>query len=80
MTTDTQSVLELCEQLSAARRAEVVDFARFLLHQESSGRDEPDVDEAWEELIGETKSRPKLDAFVKAALAEGSEPMDPQQL
>ena len=31
MTTQTQEVIRLCEQLPEAARAEVADFARFLL-------------------------------------------------
>lgn len=78
MTAETRSILELCEKLSAARQHEVMDFARFLLQQEQSNA--VDADEAWEQLIGEDKPRPKLDAFTKAALAEGSEAMDPDNL
>jgi hypothetical protein len=46
----------------------VADFARFLLARQA--------DERWEQIIAEPKPRPKLDEFVKAALAEGSEPLD----
>jgi len=80
MTTETRSVLALCEQLSAARQAEVLDFARFLLQQELGLPDDTCGDEAWETLVADTKQRPKLDAFTKAALAQGSEPLDPEQL
>jgi hypothetical protein len=31
MSTDTRELIELCERLPAAQRAEVADFARFLL-------------------------------------------------
>ena len=55
-----------------AQRAKVADFARFLL-----ARDE---DAAWERTIADPRCRPKLDAFVQSALAEGSEPLDPEKL
>lgn len=78
MAPDTKSILQLCEKLSASRRAEVEDFARFLLQQEQS--QSVDADDAWEALIGDAKPKPKLDEFAKAALAEGSEPMSPEDL
>lgn len=78
MTAETRSIVELCEKLSAARQNEVMDFARFLLQQEQASG--ADADEVWEQLIGEDKPRPKLDAFTRAALAEGSEAMDPDKL
>lgn len=53
-----------------------MDFVRFLLHQERGVSDTAGGDEAWEKLIGDAKPLPKLDAFTKAALAEGSEPLD----
>lgn len=37
MGTDTQELLNICEQLPAAKRVEVVDFARFLLAQQDQG-------------------------------------------
>jgi hypothetical protein len=50
-----------------------VDFARFLQHQ--SG------DLEWARIVDDPRSRPKLDAFVEAALREGSaEPLDHSKL
>ncbi len=72
MSTETQDVLEVCEQLPVARRAEVADFARFLLSREA--------DSAWERSIDDPMPRPKLAAFAEAALAEGSEPLEPDTL
>jgi len=68
MSTDTQELIQICEQLPETERAEVADFARFLLSKHD--------DEAWERTIADPKPRPKLDEFVRAALAEGSEPLD----
>jgi hypothetical protein len=72
MSTDTQELIHICEQLPEAERAEVADFARFLLSKHE--------DEAWERTIADPTSRPKLDEFVRAALAEGSEPLDVDKL
>jgi len=68
MSIDTQELIQICEQLPETERAEVTDFARFLLSKHD--------DEAWERSIANPKPRPKLDEFVRAALAEGSEPLD----
>ncbi len=72
MSGETQELLSICEQLPAAKRVEVADFARFLLAREG--------DERWEQIIAEPKPRPKLDAFLKESAAEGSEPLDLERL
>jgi hypothetical protein len=72
MSTDTRELIEICEQLPAAKRVEVADFARFLLARQS--------DERWEQIIADPKPRPRLDEFLKASKAEGSEPMDTDRL
>jgi hypothetical protein len=72
MSTDTKELIEICEQLPASERAEVADFARFLLSKHD--------DEAWERTIADPKPRPKLEEFVRGALAEGSEPLDLDKL
>jgi len=68
MSTDTEELIQICEQLPETQRAEVADFARFLLSKHD--------DEAWERTIADSKPRPKLDEYVRAALAEGSEPLE----
>jgi len=37
-------------------------------------------DERWEEIINDPRPRPKLDAFIEKARAEGSEPLDLDRL
>jgi len=37
-------------------------------------------DQRWEEIIDDQGPRPKLDAFVQNARAEGSEPLDLERL
>lgn len=72
MSTDTQELIEICEQLPHAKRAEVADFARFLLAREG--------DAAWERIIASGRSRPKLEAFMAASSAEGSDVLQLDQL
>ncbi len=69
MSTGTKELIRICEALAEDKRAEVADFARFLLSRQS--------DERWESTIAEAKPRPKLEAFLKASRAEGGEkPLD----
>ncbi len=72
MSAETQELLSICEQLPEAKRAEVADFARFLLAREG--------DERWEQIISETNPRPKLEAFLKESAGEGCAPMDLKRL
>ena len=72
MSTETQELIRICESLPEDERAEVTDFARFLLARHA--------DDAWERTIADPAGRPKLDEFVRAALAEGSEALDPDRL
>ena len=72
MSTETQELIRICEQLPEAERAELADFARFLLAKRQ--------DDAWERTIADPRPRPKLDEFVRAAMAEGSAPLDPESL
>ena len=50
----------------------MADFARFLLAKHD--------DDAWERMISDARPRPKLDEFVREAMAEGSEPLDVDKL
>jgi hypothetical protein len=68
----TEDIVRVCESLPADKQAEVADFARFLLARQS--------DEAWERLIAYPERRPRLDAFMESALAEGHSPLDIQKL
>jgi hypothetical protein len=72
MSTDTQELIRICEQLPQARRAEVADFARFLLAREA--------DERWEQIIASPARRTKLDAFLQESAKEAAEPLDPNRL
>ena len=66
MSTGTREIIRLCEALPEEKRAEVADFARFLLSRE----EHPD-DAAWERLLADERPRPKLETFARASKAEG---------
>ena len=66
MSSETEDLIRICEALPERERAEVADFARFLLARRE--------DDAWERAIADPRPRPKLDEFVRESLAEGSEP------
>jgi hypothetical protein len=72
MSAETQELIRICESLPEDKRAEVADFARFLLARED--------DERWERLIAFDQRRPKLDAFLRQSAAEPSTPMDLDRL
>jgi hypothetical protein len=72
MSTETQELIRICEQFPEDERAEVADFARFRLAKHE--------DDAREKTIADPRARPKLDEFVRDALAEGSEPLDVDKL
>jgi hypothetical protein len=72
MSIETQELMRICESLPEAKRAEVADFARFLLARED--------DERWEQLIASGQRRPKLDAFLRQSSAEPASPIDLERL
>ena len=73
MAVATNEIVELFERLPEPQRAEVADFARFLA---SKYAPEADGDARWEAILADPRPRPKLDAFMRESLAEGSEPLD----
>ena len=68
MSTETQELIRICEALPEGKRAEVADFARFLLARQD--------DERWEQLIASDQRRPKLDAFLRESATEPPTPLD----
>ncbi len=72
MSMETEELMRICESLPDDKRAEVADFARFLLARED--------DERWERLIAFGQRRPKLDAFLRQSAAEPSTPLDSDRL
>ena len=73
MTAVSKVLVEIVDALPEEKAREVVDFARYLQHQ--SG------DMEWERILNDPRPRPKLDAFVEAALQDGTaEPLDHSKL
>ncbi len=72
MSSATQEIIRVCESLPPDKQIEVADFARFLLARQG--------DEAWERILSEEKTRPRLEAFLRETAAEGDEPLDPSRL
>jgi len=73
MTAVAKELAKIVDSLPEEKAREVMDFARFL--QQQAG------DAAWERIIDDTRSRPKLDKFVGDALREGvAEPLDLSKL
>ena len=74
-TTDlARRIAEEAATLSAERQNEILDFVLFVKQRAL------DDDEAWERTLADARPRPKLDAFLRAAAAEGEEPLDPARL
>jgi len=73
MSTQTEELIRICETLPEDKRAEVADFAQFLLDRQGDAR--------WERIIADSKPRPKLEAFLEASRAEdGETPLDPDRM
>ena len=72
MSSETQELIRIYEQLSESKKVEVVDFARFLLARQG--------DERWEGIIADPKPLPKFDTFLCESRMERAEPLDPDRL
>jgi len=73
MSSETQEIIRICEALPDSRKAEVADFARFLLTRQD--------EEQWERLLAYPERRPKLDAFLRESATEAEqEPLDIERL
>jgi len=72
MSDGTRELISICEQLPEAKRAEVADFARFLLAKQD--------DDRWEEIIASPAARPKLDEFMRDSAKSPAKPMDLDRL
>ena len=71
--TVAEEIVEIFKRLPSAQRAEVADFARFLASKYAPA---VDGDARWEAIIADPRPRPKLEAYARESLAEGSEPLD----
>ena len=72
MSSETQDLVRICEALPKDKRTEVAAFARFLLAQQNNER--------WEQLLSDTRPRPKLEAFLRESATEGESPLDLRRL
>ena len=72
MSSATEEIIRVCEALPPEKQDEVADFARFLLV--------PQDDEAWERILADQRPRPRLEAFLRDASANGDQPLDLDRL
>lgn len=76
--TVAEEIVQIFKRLPEAQRAEVADFARFLATKYAP---EADGDARWEAILADPRPRPKLEAFMREAMAEGGlEPLDPEKM
>ncbi len=67
--------------LPAEKQSSVLDYVMFIKHQvQAADVVSDDGDAAWERIITDSRPRPKLEAFMKTAMADGSEPLDLSRL
>lgn len=64
--------MQVCAALPEEKQSELADFARFLLARQE--------DAAWEIRLAYPQRRPRLDAFLREAAAEGDQPLDANRL
>lgn len=69
-------IAEEAATLPVEKQYSVLDYVLFIKQQARVENEPEDCDATWERIIEDPRPRPKLEAFMKAALAEGSEPMD----
>ena len=67
LTVSASEIIQELPKLSDAERQAVLDKLRELAQVD---------DDRWEEIINEPTPRPKLQAFIEQATAEGREPLD----
>ena len=72
-------IAEEAAALPPDKQSTVLDFVLFVKQRANSPTAE-DGDAAWERIINDPRPRPKLEAFMKEALAEGSEPLDLERM
>lgn len=70
-------IAEEAATLPAEQQSSVLDYVLFIKQQHTKNED---GDTAWERIVNDPRPRPKLQAFMQAALAEGSEPLDLSRL
>jgi len=70
-------IAEESASLPPEKQSAVLEFVLFMKERtQQTPQPESDGDAAWERIIADSRPRPKLEAFMKAAAAEGEEPLD----
>ncbi len=70
-------IAEESASLPPEKQSAVLDFVLFVKYRaEQAGGAEEVGDAAWERIIADPRPRPKLEAYIEAAKAEGTEPLD----
>ena len=72
MAMSSLEIVELCDALTPEKRAEVADFARFLLSREEN--------QHWERIIDDPSPHPRLEAFLRESSTETDEVFNLQRL
>ena len=79
-TADLDLAARIAEEAAALppeKQSAVLEFVLFVKQRAGhSAEVESEGDAAWERIINDPRPRPKLEAFFRAAEAEGSEPLD----
>jgi hypothetical protein len=70
-------IAEEAAMLPEEQQSSVLDYVLFIKQQHTK---KEDADAVWERTLSDPRPRPKLRAFMQAALAEGSEPLDLSRL
>lgn len=73
-------IAEEAASLPPDKQTAILDFVLFVKQRATAGNGPDDGDAAWERIIADPRPRPKLEAFVREAAAEGEEPLDPTRL
>ncbi len=73
-------IAEESATLPAEKLASVLDYVLFIKYRASQTPPESEGDAAWERILADPRPRPKLEAYMREALAEGSEPLDLDRL
>jgi hypothetical protein len=72
-------IAEEAARLPLEKQSAVLDFVLFMKQRVGAQSDDND-DAAWERIIEDPTPRPKLEAFLREAAAEGEEPLDMHRL
>ena len=73
-------IAEEAASLPPEKQTAILDFVLFVKERAARGDAAENGDAAWERILADPKPRPKLEAFLREAAAEGEEPLDPKRL